>query len=184
MYPRFVNALSSIAIVAFTASASAAQTGVLSGAIYDESNKTGLAGVTVKIPGTELFATTGKDGRFTLAGVPAGTREIEAIRTGYQPYKLSRLHVVENDTAFIYLALATEQFEASAGVPVRTTTSLGPISANAPMVIVDGVILPAGSMPDILPQNIESIEVVRGAAGVALYGDRAANGVIFVKTKR
>lgn len=184
MHPRFVRVLVSIVVGSFAASAVGAQTTVLSGAVYDESNKVGLPGVTVRIAGTELFTTTGKDGRFTLAGVPAGIRELEAIRTGYQPYRLSPLRLIGNDTAYVYLALAAEQVDVAPAIPVRTTTSLGRISENAPMVVVDGVILPAGSMPDIVPQTIESIEVVKGAAGIAIYGDRAANGVIVVRTKR
>jgi TonB-linked SusC/RagA family outer membrane protein len=64
-----------------------------------------------------------------------------------------------------------------------------------PMIIVDGVIqlqddpslqsrgLP-GSDLDINPEDIASIEVVRGAAAAALYGQRAASGVIVIKTNR
>jgi TonB-dependent SusC/RagA subfamily outer membrane receptor len=185
MYRSLVSLLvSCTTVLAIAGSTAAAQTGVLSGAIFDQTNKTGLAGVTVKIPGTELYATTGRDGRFVIAGVPAGTRMIEAVRTGYEPYLLSRLRVVENDTSFVYLALAVEAVEVAPGIPVRTTTSLGPISPNAPLIIVDGVIMISGSMPDIPPDEIESVEVVRGAAGVELFGQRAANGVIVVKTKR
>jgi TonB-dependent starch-binding outer membrane protein SusC len=35
----------------------------------------------------------------------------------------------------------------------------------------------------IRPDDIESIEVVKGAAAVRLYGSRAANGVILIRTK-
>ena len=64
-----------------------------------------------------------------------------------------------------------------------------------PMIIVDGVIqlqddpslqsrgIP-GSDLDINPEDIASIEVVRGAAAAALYGQRAASGVIVIKTNR
>ena len=162
----------------------AAQSGVLSGAIFDQTNNVGLAGVSVRIPGTDLRATTGKDGRFVIPGVPAGLREIEAVRTGYHPYKLSRLRVVESDTAFIYLSLAIAPLEQTPAVPVRTETALGQLSENAPMYIVDGVIFATGSMPDLAPDRIESVEVVRGAAAEKLYGSRASNGVIVVKTKR
>ena len=54
-----------------------------------------------------------------------------------------------------------------------------------PLIIVDGVIM---SDPDALsnlsPAKIESVEVIKGAAAEALYGDRAAGGVIRVTTKR
>jgi TonB-dependent SusC/RagA subfamily outer membrane receptor len=184
MNRTFVRAAGSFALVALSAVPIAAQNGVLSGAIFDETNNVGLGGVTVRIPGTELRATTGRDGRFTITGVPAGIREIEAVRTGYHPYKLSRLRVVESDTAFIYLSLAVAPLEPTPSVPVRTETPLGQLSPNAPMYIVDGVVLAAGSMPDVAPDRIESMEVVRGAAAEKLYGARAANGVIVVKTKR
>ena len=64
----------------------------------------------------------------------------------------------------------------------------GPTSLNAagrsqdPLYIVDGVII-NGSLPEIAPQDIESVEVLKGAAGASLYGARAGNGVISIKTK-
>ena len=73
-----------------------------------------------------------------------------------------------------------------------------PLSVSAytqPMIIVDGVIQMqddpslgarsfTGSPLDLSSENIESIEIVRGAAAAALYGQRAANGVINITTKR
>ncbi len=64
----------------------------------------------------------------------------------------------------------------------------GPTSLNAsgrsqdPLYIVDGVIL-QGPLPDLNSLDIESIEVVKGAAGASLYGARAGNGVIQITTK-
>ena len=64
----------------------------------------------------------------------------------------------------------------------------GPTSINAsgrsqePLYIVDGVIL-TGGLPSINSQDIENIEVVKGAAGASMYGARAANGVINITTK-
>ena len=51
-----------------------------------------------------------------------------------------------------------------------------------PLYIVDGVIL-NGPLPSINPQDIESVEVVKGAAAASLYGARAGNGVISITTK-
>jgi TonB-dependent SusC/RagA subfamily outer membrane receptor len=62
-----------------------------------------------------------------------------------------------------------------------TLTAAGP----KPLIIVDGVIM---SDPDAIsslsPDGIESVEVIKGAAAEALYGERAAGGVIRVTTKR
>jgi TonB-linked SusC/RagA family outer membrane protein len=54
--------------------------------------------------------------------------------------------------------------------------------SQGPLIIVDGIIL-NGSMSDINPQDIETIEVVKGAAGSSVYGARAAAGVIQITTK-
>ena len=64
----------------------------------------------------------------------------------------------------------------------------GPQSINAsgrgqePLYIVDGVIS-QGGIQDINPQDIESVEVVKGAAASSLYGSRAGNGVIQITTR-
>lgn len=54
---------------------------------------------------------------------------------------------------------------------------------NSPLYIVDGVIL-AASTVDVDALDIETIEVVKGAAAASLYGSRAANGVVQITTKR
>lgn len=58
-----------------------------------------------------------------------------------------------------------------------------PSVSSSPLILVDGVIL-SGSLADINSDDVESIEVVKGAAASALYGSRAGNGVISVITKR
>ena len=64
----------------------------------------------------------------------------------------------------------------------------GPKSLNAsgrtqgPLVIVDGVILDGGTQ-DLNPLDIETMEVVKGAAGSSIYGSRAGAGVIQITTK-
>jgi TonB-linked SusC/RagA family outer membrane protein len=66
----------------------------------------------------------------------------------------------------------------------------GPTSINAtgrnsgPLIIVDDVIMNVGSLEELSALDIESVEVTKGAAGSSLYGSRAANGVINIKTKR
>ena len=78
---------------------------------------------------------------------------------------------------------------------LRTATASEGVTRNDPMIVVDGVIL-ARSVgvsdstgrsnfdTDIDPADIESIEVVKGAAAASIYGSRAASGVIQITTKR
>ena len=65
-------------------------------------------------------------------------------------------------------------------IRVRGTNSLG---SNDPLVVIDGVPGRAGGLDRINPNEIESISVLKDAAA-AIYGSRAANGVILVTTKR
>ncbi|MFN4144765.1 MAG: SusC/RagA family TonB-linked outer membrane protein [Runella sp.] len=92
---------------------------------------------------------------------------------------------------------------------LRGITSLGANADNQPLFVVDGIIISnstfagnalpsAGSnspgnseqfsntnrAADINPDDIESINVLKGAGATALYGQRAANGVIIITTKK
>jgi TonB-linked SusC/RagA family outer membrane protein len=66
-------------------------------------------------------------------------------------------------------------------------------SSSNPLVVVDGVPVFTGniggtaiqnSLADINPSDIESMEILKDASATALYGSRAANGVIIITTKR
>ncbi len=64
-------------------------------------------------------------------------------------------------------------------ITIRGVSSIG--GSNAPLVLVDGV---PGDMNSISPDDIESVSVLKDAASSAIYGSRAANGVILITTKR
>ena len=65
---------------------------------------------------------------------------------------------------------------------VRGRRSLG-ASSNEPLLVVDGMIY-KGSMTNIDPNNIESIQVLKDASSLAAYGSQAAQGVIMITTKK
>ncbi len=87
----------------------------------------------------------------------------------------------------------------AAGVQVTSTsgqpgqaasiTLRGPTSINAsgrgqgPLIVIDGIIS-SGTLSDIGSLDIESVELVKGAAAASLYGSRAQNGVIQIATRR
>src|SRR5512133_1858937 len=107
--------------------------------------------------------------------------------------------------------LATPSFDGqlagrSAGVQVTTRSGVlgvaprlrirgvGSISSGTyPLVVVDGVPIFTGdqggdantnSLGDINPADIESMEILKDGSGTAIYGSRAANGVVLITTKR
>ena len=54
--------------------------------------------------------------------------------------------------------------------------------SNEPLVIIDGV--QGGSMSDLNPNDIESVDVLKDASSTAIYGSQGANGVIIITTKK
>lgn len=57
----------------------------------------------------------------------------------------------------------------------------GTMNDASPLVIIDGV---PGALNDVNPNDVESVSILKDAASSAIYGSRAANGVILVTTKR
>jgi len=93
------------------------------------------------------------------------------------------------------------QINSNTGVPgsdvfirVRGATSIN--AGNDPLYVIDGVFINNTSLQsiaqdratsplsDINPSDIESIEILKDASAIAIYGSRGANGVIIVTTKR
>jgi TonB-linked SusC/RagA family outer membrane protein len=87
---------------------------------------------------------------------------------------------------------------AGLNIRIRGTASLN--ASNEPLIVVNGIpyttsvpsgfdfasadIDKFGSLIDVSPDDIESIEVLKDAASTAMYGTKASNGVLMIKTKR
>ncbi|MGV3530579.1 MAG: SusC/RagA family TonB-linked outer membrane protein [Flavisolibacter sp.] len=56
-------------------------------------------------------------------------------------------------------------------------------ASNAPLIVLDGIPF-NGSLSEINPYDVESIEILKDASSAAIYGSRGANGVILVQTKK
>lgn len=85
----------------------------------------------------------------------------------------------------------------SARIIIRGVTSLDPTADNQPLFVIDGVPIDNSTVEssgtprglsnraaDINPNDIASINVLKGASATALYGVRAANGAVVITTKR
>lgn len=70
----------------------------------------------------------------------------------------------------------------AASISLRGASSLRAGEAMEPYYVIDGV--PGASLSLIAPDDIESIDVLRDASATAIYGSKAANGVIIVTTKK
>ncbi|WP_437920440.1 TonB-dependent receptor [Sphingobacterium sp. LRF_L2] len=78
------------------------------------------------------------------------------------------------------------QITQSSGMPGEsfkvTIRGLGTIGSSSPLYVIDGV--PNGDINMLNPSDIESIDILKDAASAAIYGSRAANGVVLITTKQ
>jgi TonB-linked SusC/RagA family outer membrane protein len=56
------------------------------------------------------------------------------------------------------------------------------LADNSPLIVVDGIPY-SGSISDLNPNDIQSIEILKDASSAAIYGSRGSNGVILISTK-
>lgn len=91
------------------------------------------------------------------------------------------MYALQGSTAGLNISQGSSVPGRAGSVSIRGTNS---INANTnPLLVVDGVIF-FGSTNDINPNDIESIEILKDASAVAIYGTRGSNGVILITTRR
>ena len=76
---------------------------------------------------------------------------------------------------------ASVNAEGTASVQIRGKNTLS--AGSSPLYVLDGVIF-NGDLSDINPMDVQSIDVLKDASSVAVYGAKAANGVIAITTKK
>jgi len=91
--------------------------------------------------------------------------------------------ILQGRTSGVVVASNSGQPGSGATVRVRGITSLQD-GANEPLWVIDGVIIDAGGIGYLNQSDIQSIEVLKDASSQAIYGARAAAGVILVTTKQ
>lgn len=69
---------------------------------------------------------------------------------------------------------------AGASVKIRGTGTFSS-AGTAPLVLIDGL---SGNLDDVDPNDIQNISFLKDAASASIYGNRAANGVILIETKK
>lgn len=106
-----------------------------------------------------------------------GPQEVEIVEPDYIEGKVAGARIVVGQT-----------LDTSSGEPrgdVRITSESEGEEAERPLVVVDGV--PAegsdGASATMDAENIESVEVLKGAAAAERYGERGRHGVILIKTR-
>ncbi len=154
----------------------------------------GMRTETVKIGNKSKIDVSMKEDAFGLdevivAGVAANTPKKnltisvtkvgdDKLNSGPAP---STVQALQGKVAGVTVVQAGGLPGSGAAIRLRGSTSL--LGNQAPMIVLDGIITNT-NLADINVNDIESLEVVKGAAAAALYGSRAGNGVIVITTKR
>jgi len=134
----------------------------------------------------------------TLNEDDAVLEEVVVVGYGVQKKKLvtgATVQVKGDEIAKLNTTNALEAMQSSTpGVQITQSSSqpgkgykvfirgAGTIGDSQPLYVIDGVA--GGNLDGINPNDIESIDVLKDAASAAIYGSRAANGVILVTTKQ
>jgi TonB-linked SusC/RagA family outer membrane protein len=110
---------------------------------------------------------------------------VATVKTEDMPVpQLNALSQLQGKVAGALVMSNTGRPGAAPTILLRGATSIDATGRNQePLYVVDGVIL-GSSMVDLDALDVESIEIVKGAAAASLYGSRAASGVIQIRTRR
>ena len=214
-----------------------AQSYDIGGVIKESGSGLPIPGANIQIKNSTKGATTDFDGKFTLKGVPSGSKVVfsylgfknfeykvtsndlkisislqedskvleEVVVVGYGTQKKSvntgaissvkakDLEKIPNGrveqalqgrVSGVMVAAQSGQPGAASTVRVRGLTTFDTYGGNNPLWVVDGVIVDSGGIGFVNQSDIESMEVLKDAASLAIYGARAASGVILVTTKK
>ncbi len=91
---------------------------------------------------------------------------------------------LQGRVAGVTVASNAGQPGSTATIRVRGITTFDTYGGNNPLWVVDGVVVDSGGIGYLNQSDIESMEVLKDAASLAIYGSRAASGVILVTTKK
>ena len=80
----------------------------------------------------------------------------------------------------VQFSQSSSQPGATTQIRIRGTRSL--TASNDPLIVLDGIPFP-GSIGDINPNDIQSVDILKDASATAIYGSRGANGVVLITTK-
>ena len=146
---------------------------------------------TAKVLDAVVTTATGEQSRRSYGNVVATVRADSLVQ------KASATNVnelLQGRIAGVQIVQGSGQTGTSSSIRIRGTSSLS--LSNEPLIIVDGVRIDNSASPGnystqrinnfngINPEEIESVDILKGPSASALYGTAAANGVLVIKTKR
>ncbi|MET6998386.1 TonB-dependent receptor [Chitinophaga defluvii] len=170
----------------------------------------GMTTTEVTITGTEMDVKMTDDAK-TLSGVVVvgyGTvkkKDLTGSVASIKPEEMNKLNASNFDVALVGRATGVQVVK-STGAPgavasIRVRGGTSAQGTNEPLYVIDGIPIELGNgygndayvsslrnnvspLASINPEDIESIDILKDASSAAIYGSRAANGVVIITTKR
>jgi TonB-linked SusC/RagA family outer membrane protein len=112
---------------------------------------------------------------FTGSATKVSAKQIEQVPLA------SFEQMLQGQAPGVYIASGSGQPGSTARVNIRGVGSFG--NSN-PLYILDGIPIEDGVFRTLNPNDFESIDILKDAAGTGLYGSRGANGVVVITTKK
>lgn len=103
--------------------------GRITGRVVDAESGRALVGAQVTLPGTSIGTLSGVDGRYTIAGAPAGLTSIQASYIGYSPKTVTGVEVAAGATAALDIALLPAAVEVE-GITVSAARERGTVGRS------------------------------------------------------
>lgn len=144
----------------------------------------------------------GASNEYTIRMAPADQSLDEVVVVGYQAFKRKDLNgatsiisskeiaqrpmqnftqILQGKAPGLQVVGASGQPGAAGFLRIRGTGSIN--ATNEPLIMIDGIAVTSTAFSLLNPNDIENISVLKDASSSAIYGSRAANGVIVVTTK-
>lgn len=127
--------------------------------------------------------------QIVLTGIIGVSRRVDAVTSSYQIIKHEEINQAANENAVQALAgkvsglqINTTSDGKTKSIVLRGSRSI--TGNNEALIIIDGTISTANNLQTLNSNSILEMRVIKGGEGAALYGDKGANGVIVVSTKK
>ena len=142
--------------------------------IFDR-KKEGFTGSAVTLKGEDLKKYSATNIAKALSAVAPGFRIVENIDMGSNPNGLPEMSLRGQANMDLGNATTSNEF-----LSVQGEYETYP---NQPLIILDGFETTVQKMVDLDPERVASVTLLKDAAATAIYGSRAANGVIVIESK-
>jgi len=152
-----------------------------------KSDGTPLHGTSVILRGSAMGTITDQDGNFLLKGIPADGELVFSFvgfktvvqKVSNQPMKI----VMEVEKIGIDQVVVTALGPPPPPPPPQFDLTKELNGANPPLVFLDGVQITKEALSQVKPDQIESIDILKGKSATAAYGEKGKNGAVLINTK-